>query len=42
MKRNLFKPITIVVLDLCGHVPNVEKAPEFNAAVLKFLRASPN
>lgn len=27
----------LVVFDQCGHVPNVEKAAEFNAAVLKFL-----
>lgn len=33
---------TLLVFDLCGHVPNLEKAPEFNAAVLKFLTASPN
>ncbi|HEX8688015.1 MAG TPA: alpha/beta hydrolase, partial [Pyrinomonadaceae bacterium] len=26
-----------VVFDNCGHVPQVEKAAEFNAAVLKFL-----
>ncbi|HEV7889986.1 MAG TPA: alpha/beta fold hydrolase [Pyrinomonadaceae bacterium] len=26
-----------VVFDSCGHVPQVEKAAEFNAAVLKFL-----
>lgn len=30
---------TLVVFEKCGHVPNVEKAPEFNAAVLKFLAA---
>ena len=28
---------TMVVIDQCGHVPNVEKPGEFNAAVLKFL-----
>lgn len=28
---------TLMVFDQCGHVPNVEKAAEFNAAVLKFL-----
>ncbi len=28
---------TLLVIDQCGHVPNVEKAREFNAAVLKFL-----
>lgn len=28
---------TLVVFDQCGHVPNIEKAGEFNAAVLKFL-----
>lgn len=27
----------LVVFDQCGHVPNIEKATEFNAAVLKFL-----
>jgi pimeloyl-ACP methyl ester carboxylesterase len=26
-----------IVFDGCGHVPQVEKAAEFNAAVLKFL-----
>ncbi|HEV2704320.1 MAG TPA: alpha/beta fold hydrolase [Pyrinomonadaceae bacterium] len=26
-----------VIFDNCGHVPQVEKAAEFNAAVLKFL-----
>jgi pimeloyl-ACP methyl ester carboxylesterase len=26
-----------VVFEQCGHVPQVEKAAEFNAAVLKFL-----
>jgi pimeloyl-ACP methyl ester carboxylesterase len=30
---------TLVVIDQCGHIPNVEKAGEFNAAVLKFLTA---
>jgi pimeloyl-ACP methyl ester carboxylesterase len=28
---------TLLVIDQCGHVPMVEKAAEFNAAVLKFL-----
>ncbi len=28
---------TLVVVEECGHVPNLEKAAEFNAAVLKFL-----
>ena len=28
---------TLLVLDECGHVPQFEKAAEFNAAVLKFL-----
>jgi pimeloyl-ACP methyl ester carboxylesterase len=28
---------TMIVFDQCGHVPNVEKAVEFNAALLKFL-----
>lgn len=27
----------LVVIDQCGHIPNLEKAAEFNAAVLKFL-----
>lgn len=27
----------LIVFEECGHVPNVEKAGEFNAAVLKFL-----
>jgi len=27
----------MVVIDQCGHVPNVEKPGEFNAALLKFL-----
>lgn len=27
----------LIVIDQCGHVPNVEKPREFNAAVLKFL-----
>ena len=30
---------SLIVFDECGHVPNVEKAAEFNAAVLKFLMA---
>ena len=30
----------LVVLDQCGHVPNLEKPGEFNAAVLKFLSAA--
>jgi pimeloyl-ACP methyl ester carboxylesterase len=29
----------LVVFEQCGHVPQVEKAAEFNAAVLKFLAA---
>jgi 2-hydroxy-6-oxonona-2,4-dienedioate hydrolase len=29
---------TLIVFDQCGHVPNVEKAEEFNAAALKFLQ----
>jgi pimeloyl-ACP methyl ester carboxylesterase len=28
----------LIVLEQCGHVPNVEKAAEFNAAVLRFLQ----
>ena len=28
---------TMVVIDQCGHIPNLEKPGEFNAAVLKFL-----
>ena len=27
----------LVVIDQCGHVPNLEKAAEFNAALVKFL-----
>ena len=27
----------LIVFDQCGHIPNLEKAGEFNAAVLKFL-----
>lgn len=27
----------LIVFDQCGHVPNIEKAMEFNAAVIKFL-----
>jgi triacylglycerol lipase len=30
----------LVVFDKCGHVPQLEKAAEFNAAVLKFLARS--
>ena len=30
----------LVVFDQCGHVPNLEKAAEFNAAVIKFLTES--
>ena len=30
---------TLLVFDQCGHVPNIEKAGEFNAAVIKFLSA---
>jgi 2-hydroxy-6-oxonona-2,4-dienedioate hydrolase len=30
----------LIVIDQCGHVPNVEKPAEFNAAVLKFLSES--
>ena len=29
----------LVVFDQCGHVPNLEKPGEFNAAVIKFLTA---
>lgn len=29
----------LVIFDQCGHVPQVEKSGEFNAAVLKFLSA---
>jgi pimeloyl-ACP methyl ester carboxylesterase len=29
----------LVVFDQCGHVPNFEKAPEFNTAVINFLIA---
>jgi triacylglycerol lipase len=27
----------MIVIDECGHIPNIEKPGEFNAAVLKFL-----
>lgn len=30
---------TLIVFDQCAHVPHIEKAGEFNAAVLKFLGA---
>ena len=30
---------TLIVFDQCAHVPNIEKAGEFNAAVIKFLGA---
>jgi pimeloyl-ACP methyl ester carboxylesterase len=30
---------TMLVFDQCAHVPNIEKAGEFNAAVIKFLGA---
>ena len=30
---------TLIVFDQCGHAPNIEKAGEFNAAVIKFLGA---
>jgi pimeloyl-ACP methyl ester carboxylesterase len=30
---------TMIVFDQCAHVPNIEKAGEFNAAVIKFLSA---
>ncbi len=30
---------TLIVFDECGHVPNIEKAVEFNAAVIRFLGA---
>ena len=29
---------TLVVIEQCGHVPNFEKAAEFNMALLKFLK----
>lgn len=32
----------MVVFEQCGHIPQVEKAAEFNAAALKFLAAPPN
>jgi pimeloyl-ACP methyl ester carboxylesterase len=32
----------LVVFDNCGHVPQVERAAEFNAAVLKFLAGAAN
>ncbi len=30
----------MIVFDACGHIPQIEKAAEFNAAVLKFLSAA--
>jgi pimeloyl-ACP methyl ester carboxylesterase len=30
---------TMIVFDQCAHAPNLEKAGEFNAAVIKFLSA---
>ena len=27
----------LVIIDQCGHIPQIEKAAEFNAALLKFL-----
>jgi 2-hydroxy-6-oxonona-2,4-dienedioate hydrolase len=30
-----------VIIELCGHVPQVEKAPAFNGALLKFLAGEP-
>ena len=32
----------LLVFEECGHVPQVEKASEFNAAVIKFLSALSN
>ena len=29
----------LVIFDNCGHVPQFEKAPDFNREVLKFLEA---
>jgi pimeloyl-ACP methyl ester carboxylesterase len=29
----------LLVIDQCGHIPNLEKAAEFNAAAIKFLTA---
>ena len=29
----------LLVIDQCGHVPNIEKAADFNAALMKFLTA---
>jgi 2-hydroxy-6-oxonona-2,4-dienedioate hydrolase len=31
----------LIVFDQCGHVPQIEKAADFNSALLKFLAASP-
>ena len=33
---------TLLVINQCGHVPNVERPAEFNAAALKFLTATSN
>src|SRR5262245_59847668 len=30
-----------VIIEQCGHVPQVEKAPAFNGALLKFLAGEP-
>jgi pimeloyl-ACP methyl ester carboxylesterase len=31
----------LIVFEECGHVPQVEKAADFNAALLKFLTTAP-
>lgn len=35
--HNSIKGSEMVVIDQCGHVPQIEKASEFNAALMKFL-----
>ena len=30
----------LVIIDQCGHVPQLEKSADFNKALLKYLRGS--
>jgi pimeloyl-ACP methyl ester carboxylesterase len=30
-----------VIIEQCGHMPQIEKAPAFNSALLKFLAGDP-
>ncbi len=39
MMANEIAGSEIVILDRCGHVPQMECAAPFNAALLKFLNA---